>query len=37
MGSYYTELAAKALVAGKPIAIFYTGYGKSWLAGLTAW
>jgi len=27
--SYYIELAAKALVAGKPIAIFYSRDGKS--------
>jgi len=26
---YYTEPAAKALVAGEPIAIFYPGDGKS--------
>jgi len=27
--SYYTEPAAKALVAGEPIAIFHPGDGKS--------
>jgi len=32
---YYTEPAAKALVAGEPIAIFYPGDEKSWLAGST--